>query len=221
MIRRQTIGRVAESRDTTGDATGELVAGGEASKTYQHLVWGRVSSRDPKAAAQAATDMKNVVRRKLTGYVGFANLPNQYIGIRTGALLRGIERGVEQGVHEGGLSETGFTWWNGVRLRLSVIDTPGFGDFVNNDDSWRPIVENIEVDLGVQAAHHLDVQGLQGVAGRLDEVDTGVDAVRLRLSVIDTPGFGDFVNNDDSWRPIVENIEQRYDTLGPVRSFGG
>ena len=37
-----------------------------------------VTSRDPKAAAQAATDMKNVVRRKLTGYVGFANLPNQW-----------------------------------------------------------------------------------------------------------------------------------------------
>lgn len=37
-----------------------------------------VSSKDPKAAAQAATDMRNVVRRKLTGYVGFANLPNQW-----------------------------------------------------------------------------------------------------------------------------------------------
>lgn len=37
-----------------------------------------VSSRDPRAAAQQASDMKNVVRRKLTGYVGFANLPNQW-----------------------------------------------------------------------------------------------------------------------------------------------
>lgn len=37
-----------------------------------------VSSKDPKAAALAASDMKNVVRRKLTGYVGFANLPNQW-----------------------------------------------------------------------------------------------------------------------------------------------
>jgi septin 7 len=37
-----------------------------------------VSSRDPRAAAQAANDMRNVVRRKLTGYVGFANLPNQW-----------------------------------------------------------------------------------------------------------------------------------------------
>jgi len=37
-----------------------------------------VASRDPKAAAQAAGEMKNVVRRKLTGFVGFANLPNQW-----------------------------------------------------------------------------------------------------------------------------------------------
>lgn len=37
-----------------------------------------VSSTDPKLAAQQASDMRNIVRRKLTGYVGFANLPNQW-----------------------------------------------------------------------------------------------------------------------------------------------
>lgn len=37
-----------------------------------------VSSTDPKVAAQQASDMRNIVRRKLTGYVGFANLPNQW-----------------------------------------------------------------------------------------------------------------------------------------------
>jgi len=37
-----------------------------------------VSSKDPKVAAQQASDMRNIVRRKLTGYVGFANLPNQW-----------------------------------------------------------------------------------------------------------------------------------------------
>lgn len=37
-----------------------------------------VSSTNPKIAAQAAADNKNIVRRKLTGYVGFANLPNQW-----------------------------------------------------------------------------------------------------------------------------------------------
>ena len=30
------------------------------------------------AEAQQASDMRNIVRRKLTGYVGFANLPNQW-----------------------------------------------------------------------------------------------------------------------------------------------
>jgi hypothetical protein len=37
-----------------------------------------IASKDPKIAAQAAGDLKNIVRRKLTGYVGFANLPNQW-----------------------------------------------------------------------------------------------------------------------------------------------
>lgn len=30
------------------------------------------------AAPPALTDNRNIVRRKLTGYVGFANLPNQW-----------------------------------------------------------------------------------------------------------------------------------------------
>lgn len=36
--------------------------------------------------------------------------------------------------------------------------------------------------------------------------------VRLHLTVIDTPGFGDFVNNTDSWKPIVDDIDQRFDS---------
>lgn len=47
---------------------------------------------------------------------------------------------------------------------------------------------------------------IQAISADIEE-----NGVRLRLTVVDTPGFGDFVNNDDSWRPIVENIEQRFD----------
>ncbi len=25
---------------------------------------------------------------------------------------------------------------NGIRLKLTVVDTPGFGDFINNDEWW-------------------------------------------------------------------------------------
>jgi len=47
---------------------------------------------------------------------------------------------------------------------------------------------------------------IQSISADIEEA-----GVRLRLTVVDTPGFGDFVNNDESWRPIVENIEQRFD----------
>ncbi|ORZ40402.1 septin 2 [Catenaria anguillulae PL171] len=37
--------------------------------------------------------------------------------------------------------------------------------------------------------------------------------VSLRLTVIDTPGFGDAINNnEDSWKPIIANVEARYDS---------
>lgn len=46
-----------------------------ASTTTQSLGSGNTS----KLGSQpSAADMKNIVRRKLTGYVGFANLPNQW-----------------------------------------------------------------------------------------------------------------------------------------------
>jgi septin 7 len=49
---------------------------------------------------------------------------------------------------------------------------------------------------------------IQSISADLEE-----RGVKLRLTVVDTPGFGDFVNNEDAWRPIVENIEQRFDAF--------
>ncbi|KAI8884722.1 cell division/GTP binding protein [Backusella circina FSU 941] len=33
---------------------------------------------------------------------------------------------------------------NGVRLRLNIVDTPGYGDQVNNDSCWEPIIKYIK-----------------------------------------------------------------------------
>ena len=33
---------------------------------------------------------------------------------------------------------------SGVQLNLSCVDTPGFGDSVNNDKCWEPIIEFLE-----------------------------------------------------------------------------
>ena len=33
---------------------------------------------------------------------------------------------------------------NKFKVKLTVIDTPGFGDYVNNYDSWSPIVDFVD-----------------------------------------------------------------------------
>ena len=34
---------------------------------------------------------------------------------------------------------------NGVRLRLNIVDTPGYGDQINNDNCWDPIVKYVSL----------------------------------------------------------------------------
>ncbi|PWN54147.1 putative cell division control protein CDC3 [Violaceomyces palustris] len=126
-----------------------------------------MNGSNPQTAAGLA-------RKKLMGYVGFANLPNQVHrkSVRKGFNFTAMVVG-ESGLGKSTLINTLFNTTlyprkeplpphqerpktvaiesisadieeNGVRLRLNVVDTPGFGDFVNNDESWKPIVDNIE-----------------------------------------------------------------------------
>lgn len=34
---------------------------------------------------------------------------------------------------------------NGVKLRLNIIDTPGYGDQINNEGCWDPIVKYVSL----------------------------------------------------------------------------
>lgn len=121
---------------------------------------------DAAAPAQAggATGAVAAGRKKLMGYVGFANLPNQVHrkSVRKGFNFTAMVVG-ESGLGKSTLINTLFNTTlyprkevppphlerpktvaiesissdieeNGVRLRLNVVDTPGFGDFINNDE---------------------------------------------------------------------------------------
>ena len=58
---------------------------------------------------------------------------------RTGRSIQGpIKKTVEIDILRAELEEKNFT------LKLNVIDTPGFGDNVNNDKSWQQIIDFID-----------------------------------------------------------------------------
>lgn len=52
--------------------------------------------------------------------------------------LRQMDRNVEIDIIKAELEEKQF------KVKLTVVDTPGFGDYVNNRDSWTPIIEFID-----------------------------------------------------------------------------
>ncbi|KAF1912966.1 septin-7 [Ampelomyces quisqualis] len=136
-----------------------------------------VSAKNPKAAVAMANDM-NIVRRKLTGYVGFANLPNQW--------------------HRKSVRK-------GFNFNVMVVGESGLGKstLVNTlfNTSLYPPKERKPPSLDISKT-----VSVQSISADIEE-----NGVRLRLTVVDTPGFGDFINNDESWDPIVKNIEQRFD----------
>uniref|UniRef100_A0A3Q3VRM9 Septin n=1 Tax=Mola mola TaxID=94237 RepID=A0A3Q3VRM9_MOLML len=42
-------------------------------------------------------------------------------------------------------------------------------------------------------------------------VDIEEKGVKLRLNIVDTPGFGDAINNSECWKPLVDYINQQFE----------
>lgn len=70
-----------------------------------------------------------------------------------------------------------------------------------------------QVNPGVQMLHHLDVQRLEGMAGRADEIDTGVDseidlAGPFGLLVLEHVGLVLVVDELDDWLPGIGIVDE-------------
>ncbi|XP_022257169.1 septin-7-like [Limulus polyphemus] len=118
-------------------------------------------------------EKETVSLKDMKGYVGFANLPNQVYrkavkrgfdftlmvvgqsGLGKSTLInsmfltdiysneypgpsRRIKKTTQVETH------TVFLRENGVNLTLTIVDTPGFGDAVDNSECWQPIVDFID-----------------------------------------------------------------------------
>ncbi|ANB14349.1 septin CDC12 [Sugiyamaella lignohabitans] len=74
-----------------------------------------------------------------------------------------IQKTVEISVTKAELEEKGF------KVRLNIVDTPGFGDNVNNRDAWQPLVEFID-------DQHESYMRQEQQPNRKDKVDMRVHA---------------------------------------------
>lgn len=124
-----------------------------------------------------------IIRRKVNGFVGFANLPKQWHrkSVRRGFTFNCMVIG------EGGLGK--------ATLINTLFNREVLAPKQEEDDS-KPESDD-------------DVAGVT-IESTTCEIEE--DGVRLKLNVITAPGFGEHVNNSDSWKPIVDDINSRFDT---------
>lgn len=146
-----------------------------------------------------------IIKRTLNGYVGFANLPKQW---HRKSVRRGFSFNV-MAIGESGLGKTTLinTLFNREVMRNGAKDE--FDDSTNDleTDGERLDTETNATSLAQTA------DGVHGnVRIKTTQAEIEEDGVKLKVSVVTAPGFGESINNEDSWKPIVEDINSRFDS---------
>lgn len=120
-----------------------------------------------------------IIKRKLNGFVGFANLPKQWH-------RKSVRRGFS--------------------FNFMVVGEDGLGKrtLVNTLFNKEVLPEKVSEESETDA---------ESLPVRIETTNAEVeeDGVKLKLNIITTPGFGESLNNQDSWKPIVDEINARFD----------
>jgi hypothetical protein len=157
------------------------------------------------------TGVPPVIRKKLMGYVGFANLPNQ---VHRKSVRKGFQ----------------FTAMVVGSCFSAAVDirNPDFSAFLGESGLGKSTLINTMFNTTLYppkrvlppAAERPKTVAIESIgAGTVSRtmilrytkqvlVDIEENGVRLHLTVVDTPGFGDFVNNDD--RHVFVSSHSKY-----------
>ncbi|ORX63385.1 cell division/GTP binding protein [Basidiobolus meristosporus CBS 931.73] len=105
----------------------------------------------------------------------------------------------------------GGRWKNakkGLQFTIMVVGASGLGrtTFVNTLCEKKIFPNRTEFDP--ETAHVPKPIEIRPVNTELEE-----DSMRIALTVVDTPGFGDGIDNENSFREILNYVEQRYDII--------
>ncbi|KAF8207026.1 Septin-domain-containing protein [Mycena galopus ATCC 62051] len=94
---------------------------------------------------------------------------------------------------------------DGFQLTVMVVGESGLGKttLVNTLFNSTICVPREPLHPGAEMPTTVAIENIQA--------DIEENGIRLRLTVVDTPGYGDKVDNSTSWKPILETIEQRYE----------
>ncbi len=49
-----------------------------------------------------------------------------------------------------------------INLNLTIVDTPGYGDHINNRDAWKPILKYVEDQKKLYLEREMDINRVAG-----------------------------------------------------------
>ncbi|AET40588.1 septin CDC3 Ecym_6205 [Eremothecium cymbalariae DBVPG len=164
-----------------------------------------------------------IIHRKISGYVGFANLPKQWHrkSIRRGFNLNLLCVGAK-GLGKSTLINTLFNkeLYNTTKQDYDGVGGNGGGAGGGGPGGAGGVGGVSDQMNGLKMEDSEDAEdGRNNKEGgvenkvRIETVTTEIEenGVVLKLTVVDTPGFGDAIDNTDSWKPIVDEMNSRFD----------